>query len=231
MIEPLLPYAQLCAETYSNPLATFEDTGRLVHVYERRVNGRVSFAFEGTSKGPEWILRDFNLVGPETFAHPYLGVLHNGFARDAFAVVDRIAAYLELGGWPPYSITGHSKGGEGWIAAAELKHRGHPPAFVAMFESPHIGNEAFRQYCADIPGIETATVNAHRRDVVTLFPLGWRSIKPRILLPVPDSYDEAEQHRIPAVLAAVEAYDATQAAAPVDMGDKSAAALAGAVIA
>jgi hypothetical protein len=41
----------------------------------------------------------------------------------------------------------------------------------------------------------------------------WRSIKPRILLPVPDADDEEQQHRIPAVLAAVEAYDAAAKAA------------------
>lgn len=207
MSDALLPYALACQFTYSGAMPTFEDAARLTHVYTSNVEGRLCFAFEGTEQTLEWVYRDFMVINPETVNHPEFGIVHGGIAKGAWGVCDNIESYLAAAGNPPYSITGHSKGaGEAWLAAAEMKRRGRPPAFVAAFEGPHVGLRRLQTYCADIVGIETATINSHSRDIVTCFPLMWPSVKePRVILPVPDSYDVPTKHRIAGVIYGLQA--------------------------
>lgn len=201
----LIPYAQACAATYSGAFPYYEDPAGLTHVYVSQIDGRVTFAFEGTAQLLEWLYRDFMVLNPETFEHTEFGMVHGGLAKGAWGACDNIESYLIAAGNPPYAFTGHSKGaGEAWLAAAEMKRRGKPPAFVAAFEGPHVGLSTLQAYCADIVGVETATVNYHGRDCVTIVPLDWPSVKePRLILPVPDQYDVATKHRIPAVIDAL----------------------------
>ena len=202
MSSPLLPYAYACQYTYSGAAPTFEDPAKLTHVFVSSVEGRLTFSFEGTEQTLEWLYRDFLVLNPETFEHPEFGFVHGGIAKGAWGVCDQIEACLADAGTTYYAMTGHSKGaGEAWLAAAEMKRRNRPPSYVAAFEGPHVGLAKLQAYCADIPGLETATINSHGRDIVTQVPLDWPSVKePRLILPVPDSYDVASKHRIAGVI-------------------------------
>lgn len=206
----LVPYAELCVASYLPDIRPFtEDADKLTHVFISQIEGRPCFTYEGTHDIEEWLWRDFLVLGMTTFEHAEFGTLHDGIAKGALGTVDAIAGYLSEQGWPAFDLVGHSKGaGECLVAAAELKRRGHAPHFFASFEAPHVGTGKLRDYMADINGIETATYNSHGRDLVTCVPwstpiIGWGSMKDRIQLAVPDTYDLATKHRIPAVLAAV----------------------------
>ena len=198
----LMPYALACQFTYSGAMPTFEDPAQLTHVYASQIEGRLCFSFEGTQATLEWLYRDLIVLNPETVAHPEFGAVHGGIAKGAWAVCDIFESYLNVAGNPPYALAGHSKGaGEAWLAAAEMKRRNRPPAFVAAFEGPHVGQQRLQEWCQDISGTETATINSHGRDIVTQFPLDWPSVKePRLMLPVPDAYSIGTKHRIAGVI-------------------------------
>jgi hypothetical protein len=206
----LIPYARACEATYDPAAIRFaEDPARLTHLYLSEIDGAPCFAFEGTSDPEEWLWRDFLVIGVGTFEHPAYGPIHDGIAKGAIGILPAITDYLAAGGWPPFALAGHSKGaGEAIIAAAELKRIGRAPRFFAAFEAPHVGGPALRAWLADVAGAETATFNAHGRDLVTMVPwatpaLRWESAKDRIALPVPDDLGMADKHRIPAVLGAL----------------------------
>ncbi len=86
-----------------------------------------------------------------------------------------------------------------------MKRRGHAPLATRAFEPPQVGGAVLRDYLAGEDIAWTATVNAHGRDLVTQVPFGpdWCHECDPLLLTVPDCYDAATKHRIPAVLAAL----------------------------
>lgn len=209
----LLDCAAACAGTYENFPATFEAKQHDAHVYLSEVQGKLCLANEGTQSFQEW-LRDFQALAETPHAHPLFGPLHRGLWETVDETFQDEVSYLADLGWPEFILTGHSKGaGEVLIKAARFEYIGHPPAYVAAFEAPRMGSQVLCGYLWDITIVQTATVNAARRDIVTLAPDGpmiplhplhfWTDMRNPIRLPVPNSYDEATMHRIPAVLSAV----------------------------
>lgn len=214
-----LRLAEAAAGTYL-PSAVQQWHGRdnRVHVYLSLIDGVHVISHEGTtdwvdrSSLPEWLI-DFDATPVLSPGGAY-GYVHRGMLLDVLSVVDDIEAYLAGLGWPPYMLSGHSKGGgEVTVEAAELKHRGHPPLAVRAYEPPQVGGFALRDYLSDIDFAWTCTVNAAGRDLVTRVPEGlqlphlcdWSHINDPILLTVADDMDIATKHKIPAVLAALAA--------------------------
>lgn len=212
----LLPYAMACQQSYAGAPPDIQDADKLTHVFVYKLgdfNLRTDplkqlplFTFEGTLDWEEWLFRDFLLLSAQTVEHPEFGVLHGGIAKGAFGVADAIESYLAANNYPNYDMVGHSKGGgEVLVEAAEMKRRGHPPRCVVAFEAPHVGTRVLADYCADLDETETATINAHGRDIVTTVPWAnpltdWISMKPRLMLPVPDSYSVRDKHVIAGVI-------------------------------
>ena len=209
MMKPdLLTYAHVvsaCYDDSSQP--TWQDPEKLTHVYKTVVNGIVDYNFQGTLDLAEWVNRDFDAIGLESFEHPTFGLIHDGFARGALAMVPLIVADLKASGTRIFTISCHSKGaGEGQIAAAELKCLGYPPTAVYLFEPPRAGTSTLKDYLADIPLFATQTFNANGADLVTeVPPWPWVDVVDLERLQVPDADDIATKHKIPAVIAALEA--------------------------
>lgn len=204
----LLPYAQVVSDCYDpSSVPTWQDADKLTHVYQVVMNGADHFNFQGTLDPAEWINRDFDAIGLESFEHPLFGLVHDGFARGAMAMVPHIVSELQRSGRKMFTIGGHSKGaGEAQIAAAELKRLGYPPAAVYLFEPPRAGTATLKSYLSDIPVFATQTFNAEGADLVTEVPgWPWENVTPLSRLQVPDSDDIATKHKIPAVISALQA--------------------------
>lgn len=199
--------ATACAGCYAGATPQWEDALKTVHVYLSEVDGVHTFAFEGTTDWQEWII-DFMALEVPVMGYPFLGPVHLGLMRDVLAVEPRIYQYLRVNGWPPYYVTGHSKGaGEAILFTALMKQQGHPPLACRAFEPPQVGGHVLRDYLSDVDVQWTCTVNGHGRDIVTRVPFGptWSHVNDPVLLTVPDDYDIGTQHRIPAVIAALSA--------------------------
>ena len=213
----LLDLAQTCAGTYApGAVPRWQGRDEKVHVYLSIVRGIPTIAFEGTtaweerSALPEWLI-DFD-AAPVTSPHDAYGRVHQGMAGDVSSVIDMICTYLGSQNWPRYYVTGHSKGaGEATLFHAEMKYRGHPPLSTRAYEPPQVGGHALRDYMSGEDYDWTVTKNVHGRDVVTLVPGGlqipfvteWSHINHPLVLTVPDTYDLATKHRIPAVIEAI----------------------------
>ena len=201
-----LPLAEAAAACYApGATPTWQSEFRLVHVFHSVVLDTNCFAFEGTTDLAEWAVDFFALQVP-VFDHPILGAVHAGFLLDVEAVIGNIIAKMSSLGWPPFYVTGHSKGaGEAILCHALLKALGHPPLATRAFEPPRVGSEKLKAFLADDDLIWTQTWNADGADLVTLVPDGptWCHDGTRLRLEVPDAYGIAEKHRIPAVLEAL----------------------------
>jgi hypothetical protein len=213
----ILDLAKACAGTYeAGAVPQWQGRDQRVHVYLSMIKGLHVVEFEGTTAWhqrtslPEWLINfDAVPVGSPNGAY---GLVHQGFFLDVLSVIDQIEAYFESLGWPPYGATGHLKGGgEVLPFAAEMKRRGHPPLITRAFEPPQVGGIALASYLSDLDVEWTVTQNAEGRDLVTRVPEGlqlpwltdWTHIGDPIVLTVPDSYDLATKHRIPAVIEAL----------------------------
>jgi hypothetical protein len=205
----LLAYAQVVEACYEpTAIPTFQDPSGLTHVFVTEVEGVLHFNFNGTLDAAEWINRDLDAIGLETFRHLQFGILHDGFARGAYGVVGKIVEWLSNLGYPAYTIGGHSKGaGEAQVAAAELKYRRLPPSEMYLFEPPRAGGEKLLAYLGSIPTYATQTYNQAGNDLVTEIPTEpWVSPASMIRLKVSDSYDIATKHKIPAVIEALQRF-------------------------
>lgn len=203
----LLTYAQIVAGCYGpGSVPTWQDAAKLTHVYQVEVDGVPHFNFQGTLNAAEWINRDFDAIGLESFEHPLFGIVHDAFARGALAVVPLIVAEIRRSGTAAFTIGGHSKGaGEAQIGAAELKRLGLPPSAVYLYEPPRAGGDALKAYLADIPIFATQTFNADGVDLVTeVPPWPWVDIVDLFRLRVPDTDNITTKHKIPAVIAALQ---------------------------
>ncbi len=200
-----LSLAEACAGTYVlGVVPQWTNHMRTVHAFLSMIDGVHVVAFEGTTDLQEWLV-DF-LALPEPFYTPEYGPTHFGITETMLSVSDSIEAYFAGLGFPPYYVTGHSKGaGEAILFHAEMKRRGHPPIATRAFEPPLVGSRRLRDYLSDQDVKWTSTVNAHGRDIVTQVPFGdlWTHVNDPILLTVPDDYDIPTKHRIPAVVAAL----------------------------
>lgn len=204
----LLTYAQIVAACYDpNSVPTWQDPEKLTHVYQVEVEGIPHFNFQGTLDVAEWVNRDFDAIGLESFEHPLFGLIHDAFARGALAMVPHIIEELRKAGATIFTLGGHSKGaGEAQIAAAELKRLGLAPAAVYLFEPPRAGTATLKDYLSDIKIFGTQTFNADGADVVTeVPPWPWVDVAELERLKVPDGYDIATKHKIPAVIEALTA--------------------------
>lgn len=203
----LLTYAQVVNGCYDdNAVPTFQDATKMTHVFHVVVNGVDHFNFDGTLDVAEWLNRDFDVIGIETFKHPLFGPLHNGFARGALGVTPKIAAWLRENRTSVFTIGGHSKGaGEAQIAAAELRRLGFPAARVYLFEPPRAGTFVLKSYLASLDVVSTKTINGSGSDMVTeVPPYPWVDPVTPIMLRVSDGDNIATKHKIPAVIAALE---------------------------
>ncbi len=216
----LLPLCLAAARCYDSAIQpTFQNAERLVHIYQSVVTipsiGEINdFSFEGTSSFEEWIV-DF-VCGPiESTQHPQAGPVHAGYLLDVQSVIGDIAHAIGALGNPPFTISGHSKGaGEAIICTMLLKGAGLPPLATRAYEPPRVGGPQLNAYLANDDIGWTRTTNKNGSDLVTLVPAGpislippgaWLHTGKMTLLTVPDSYGVAEKHRIPAVLAALQA--------------------------
>ena len=209
MLDPLLiPLAKASADCYATDVVySWENINKTAHLLHTVVNNTNTFAFCGTlPKVDEWEV-DFFAIPISVEDHPQMGDVHAGFLLDAqVAVVEYIAPKLESLGWPPFYLTGHSKGaGEAPLAAGELKAIGHQPIAIRLYEPPMCGGAALLTYLSDIDILWTQTYNNDGVDIVTLVPFGesWKHNGSLLQLKVPDSYDIPTKHRIPAVQAAL----------------------------
>lgn len=203
---PLLLYAQVVQGCYDDDsVPTFQDAAGLTHVYVVEVNGIPHINFQGTLDAAEWINRDLDAIGRESFAHPTFGLVHDGFMRGVIGVMTAIDVWLADNGLPAYTLGGHSKGaGEAQLAAAELARRGHPPSALYLFEPPRAGTDRLQRYLKGIPTYATQTYNAEGNDLVTEVPTPpWVNLVEPLRLRVPDTDDVATKHKIPAVIAAL----------------------------
>lgn len=204
----LLSYAQVVQGCYdANSVPTWEDDAKLTHVYHVIVNGVDHFNFQGTIDTAEWCNRNLDAIGLESFEHPDFGLLHDGFARGALAMVPKIASRLAESNVKTFTIGGHSKGaGEAQVAAAELKRLGLLPSAVYLFEPPRAGTATLRAYLSDLAMYGTKTFNDDGADLVTEVPeWPWVDVIDLDMLKVSDSYDIATKHKIPAVIEALKA--------------------------
>ena len=98
--------AGLCADTYS-PDVSWAFAGPTFHATLTVTGDETIIACEGSVSVADW-LRDFDVIGPATFTHPWLGIIHNGFYQTTEECLPEIVA--KLAGIKNVSITGHSKG-------------------------------------------------------------------------------------------------------------------------
>lgn len=202
-----LQLALACERTYTSSPAQWEDEAKTVHAFLSVQAGVHTIAFEGTSKFVEWLI-DFMAIDNSVADHAAFGAVHRGFMRDVLLVGPAIANYLDGLGWPPFLVTGHSKGAaEALLFTAWMKQLGHPPLATWAFEAPRVGTAILRDYVDDLDISQTSTINAHGKDIVTRVPFefGWVDVREPILLPVPDDYDIPTQHRMPAVVSSLQA--------------------------
>lgn len=207
----LLPLAQASAACYADgAVFDWESPSKLAHLIVSRVAGTITFALAGTEDIREWILRDLLAAQVPVEGDPDLGDVHAGFLLDAEAMVQQfIWPYVSARGFPPYFLTGHSKGGgDGQIVLGMMKEQGHPPLSSRFFEPPMAGGYMLAADLGTEDIIWTQTFNTDGRDIITTI----RSLPtfkplpmPPLALRVPDTDDWATKHRIPAVLAALTA--------------------------
>jgi len=213
-VSPLLhDLAKAAAGTYTGDTPQWSNYSRTVHVFLSMVNGVHTIAFEGTSDFREWVI-DFMAFEVPRVNHPVYGMVHEGFLHTVTGVIGQIDDYLKGLGYPPWYLTGHSKGaGEALIMAAEMKSRGHPPNALVVFEPPQVGGAALRDYLSSLNPTWTATVNSHGRDIVTQVPFGpsWCHANDPLLLRVRDGYSPLVKHRMAAVQEALDAMPTTHA--------------------
>jgi hypothetical protein len=203
----LLPLAQAAAACYANDAVfAWQNELKLAHVLHTTVNGVNTFAMAGTMDVQEWLV-DLLAMPVPVAAHPQLGDVHAGFLIDVEgAVRDCIVPTMEKLGWPPFYLTGHSKGaGEAILAHGLLKALGHAPLATRAFEPPSVGGGDLVAFLAGEDLVWTQTFNASGDDIVTLVPKGptWWRPPSLVRLPVPDTDDWVTKHKIPAVLAAI----------------------------
>lgn len=203
----LLPLAQAAAACYVTDVAyTWQNKAKVAHVIASKVNGVLTFAFAGTEDWQEWIV-DFFAVQVPVVQHLQLGAVHAGFFIDALAAVNEcIYPMLKSLNFPPFYISGHSKGaGEGEVAHGLLKAMGHVSLATRLYEPPRVGGLMLRNFIGTDDLSWTQTTNATGDDFVTCVPIGlswWHPNDAKVLV-VPDTYDLAEKHRIPVVLEAI----------------------------
>jgi len=194
------------AGCYENVPPTWSDPINDVHVFIGMLSGGVhGIGFEGSQSLIDWI-RDIQALPLFSFTHLKLGPLHHGLYQTAASALPAITSYLSGLGWPDYVIYGHSKGaGEALIAAALLVDLGHPPLRVGAFEAPRVGTRMLRSVLSGVDVVQTATRNVRGVDIVTRSPpwIGFVDARDPIVLTVPNSFDIATKHRIPAVIAAM----------------------------
>lgn len=203
----LLDCAIACNMCYrSQVVFSWENASRTTHVLQLTVQGLTTFAFAGTMDGQEWGL-DIMAIPIPVYGYPKVGMVHGGFMIGAIAATrEFILPTLRALGSPKFRLTGHSKGaGEAGLADGFLRQDGHAPETTILFEPPLYGGGdlAELQKTGDVRWTETH--NCWGPDVITAVPIGpnWKRHAPPILLPVPDSADPAEKHKMPAIIAAI----------------------------
>jgi len=209
MSSDFLPFALACANTYdANNKPKFENLLKTVHIFESEIDGILTFAWEGTSDKLEWFI-DFLAIDVRDFVHPELGPIHFGFWTDLLSIMPILKEYLEHKGWPEFYNTGHSKGAaEAILFHAMMKADGHAPKATYAFEPPRVGTQQLLDYLKDEPIFWTKTVNIHGPDKVCTVPFhikgfDYLDLPNPLVLTVPDAYDIATKHRIPAVIEAI----------------------------
>lgn len=204
----LLGYALACQATYDpSAVPQWRATAETGNVYLSLVNGVPCIAGEGTHDFAEWVL-DFMAEEVAVTDHPVLGPVHAGIWSDVAKCLLPIAGYLQGLGWPIYDVTGHSKGA-GWalLLAGALKDLGHSPRRVVAFEAPRIGTAVLARYLNAVDITQTATENAHGKDIVTQVPWfdGYCDVRAPLILAVADELTVEGKHNIDTVVAAVRA--------------------------
>lgn len=159
--------ALLCAATY-DPGVAWAFAGPTFHATLTTLpDGVMVIACEGSRSLADWI-EDFDVVGPASFDHPALGVVHAGFDATTEECFPEVLARV---GNLPIAVTGHSKGGaNAEVLAAKLNLRGARVTSCVTFGTPRwvLGDDNVR-----VPRFLPASLGRsyrHFRDVVTEVP-------------------------------------------------------------
>jgi len=198
----LLPLAKAMNAAYSTP-PTWENSDRTAHVVQTTVGGVLTFCWLGTMDLSEWINDDFN---PTMEMDHGIGMVHQPSLKNVEAILPNIQKFLEVHGFPPYYMAGHSKGArEAALATAAMLQADNPPAATRLYECPRVGGSGLACYLATENIIGTRTYNAHGDDPITWLPIGfgWEDCCFMQRFAVPDDYDLASKHRMAGVIAGI----------------------------
>lgn len=204
----LLTYAMAVSSCYDDTAVPYwQDSAKLSHVFIVEIDGVPCFVFDGTLDWQEWVFRDFDAFPVPITGHPRLGDLHDGFARGALEFLPVALQYLAENNVAVFDVVGHSKGaGESAILAGLLKDAGRAPRCVRLFEPPMVGGDMLKAFLADIDIVATQTYNDDGADLVTeVPPIGFVQLVEPIRLAVPNGDSLATKHKMPAVIAALQA--------------------------
>lgn len=210
----LLPLAKEAIACYDDtPSFVWEGEGKTSHLRHTIVNDIHTFTFAGTMPTiREWFLDVFAFPVP-VMDICQIGDVHAGFAVGAVgAVFEYILPKLAELGYPKFMIAGHSKGaGQAGLAHGILKSLGHSPTATRLFEPPLFGGHLLADLMSSDDVEWTQTYNTYRTDLVTHLPIGptWKRHKPPIMLPIQDTLDLIDAHKMPAVLDALQRLNTT----------------------
>lgn len=204
----LLPLAAAAMRCYDADVKfNWEGEDKTSHVLHTTVNGIHTFVFAGTMDLEEWGV-DVLVIPVPVPDEPQLGDVHLGFMLGVRrAVLDFILPTLSELKWPPFYLTGHSKGAaQAGLAHAYLKSMQHLPLATRMYEPPFFGGQKLADLMVGDDVEWTETYNIHRTDIITRVPIGpyWKRHKPSIRLQVSDEADFVTMHKMPAVKAALQ---------------------------
>lgn len=173
-----------------------DKTSHLLHTV---VNDILTFTFEGTSDLKEWVLDAFAVPLPVPGV-PEVGDLHVGFSIGTLDAIQKyIFPTLSALGFPPFYLSGHSKGAaQAGQAHVILKSMGHCPLATRLYEPPLFGGEKAAELMQGDDVEWTQTFNSGRPDIVTTLPMGpsWKRHKSPIRLQVSDTLDLIEMHKM-----------------------------------
>lgn len=166
-----LELAKICAATYA-PGVTWAFAGPTFHATWTASPGQVVIACEGSHSLGDW-LADFDVVGPATFDHPALGVIHAGFSETSDECFHQIRDEVRKAKSDglAVAITGHSKGGaNAEVLAAKLALHGLWVDQLVTFGTPRWLMRGNRRVPPLLPAALGASYR-HFRDLVPEVPL------------------------------------------------------------
>lgn len=169
------------------------------------LDGTPIFSYEGTASDKDWLINFCALPWAE-MQHPEVGLIHLGWHESVVSTFQYLVDYLSARNWPPFMVSGHSKGAaEAGLATLEFTLMGHPPLATRLYEPPKFGSILVTRKLAPYDVRWTQTTNDWGPDKITLVPDGliWDHLINRVELIVPNHLDIAEKHKMPAVLESI----------------------------